>query len=54
MTNQTNKELKDYTDQELTNELARRIENFSFDTNCLIQPSLTIDEYNEEKERRKH
>jgi hypothetical protein len=53
MNNQTNKELKDYTDQELTNELARRIENFSFDTNFLIHPSLTIAEYNEEKERRK-
>jgi hypothetical protein len=40
--NQINKELKDYTDQELTNELARRIENFSLDANCLILPLVLV------------
>jgi hypothetical protein len=36
MTNQTNKELKDYTDQELIKELSERISNFSLDVNYLI------------------
>jgi hypothetical protein len=42
MNNQTNKELKDYSDQELTNELARRIENFSLSTDQLILLMLTV------------
>jgi hypothetical protein len=36
------KELKDYTDQELTSELARRINNLSLDTNSLIYPLLLV------------
>ena len=38
MNNQTNKELKDYTDQELANELAKRISNFSLDPMYLLYP----------------
>jgi hypothetical protein len=42
MNNQEIKELKDYTDQELANELAKRINNFSLNANCLIYPLALI------------
>jgi hypothetical protein len=38
MNNQTNKEIKDYTDQELANELAKRISNFSLEPIYLLYP----------------
>jgi hypothetical protein len=38
MNNLENKELKDYTDQELANELAKRISNFSLDPIYLLYP----------------
>jgi len=36
------KEIKDYTDRELANELAKRINNFSLNANCLIYPLAFI------------
>lgn len=58
MNNQTNQELKDYSDQELTDELARRINNLSLDADRLIYPLTLIGIqylkwYNEKKERPK-
>jgi hypothetical protein len=38
MNNPENKSLKDYTDQELANELAKRIKNFSLDPIYLLYP----------------
>ena len=35
-------EIKDYTDQELMNELAKRINNFSLNAYCLIYPLALI------------
>ena len=38
-----NKELKDYTDNELINEITNRINNLSLeDVNCLIYPLVII------------
>ena len=49
-------EIKDYTDQELANELAKRIKNFSLDPIYLLYPlvvagSQYLDWYNAEKKK---
>jgi hypothetical protein len=36
------KELKDYTDQELIDEVAQRINSLSLDASCLVQPLTLI------------
>ena len=55
-TNQEIKELKDYTDQELANELTKRIKNFSLDPICLLYPlafagSQYLEWYEKEKKK---
>ena len=43
MNNPENKSLKDYTDQELIDEITNRINNLSLkDVNCLIYPLVII------------
>ena len=37
-----NKPLSDYTDEELTNEITRRINNFSLDISRLLIPMVVI------------
>ena len=58
MNNQINKELKDYTDQELANELAKRINDFSLDPIYLLYPLVVagtqyLNWYNAEKVSKK-
>ena len=56
MNNQENQSLKDYIDQELIDEIAKRINSFSLDANCLIYPLLVAGSqylkwYNAEKKK---